>query len=431
MWKNPNAKRITKRAVDALKCRRGKDRSILWDNALSGFGVVAHASGSKSYIVQYRFNGRSHRFAIGAHGRFTPEQARKEAQRVLSEMQSGREPIATREAKRKAELATRTFKQLAEEFMRLHVTQKRKESTGADYRGLLDRHVMPALGSTRMDNLKRVDVSRLHSRLSEWPYEANRCLALISAIWNWAAKREEVAFIDNPAKGIERYAEPKRECYLTNDELARLGDALREGETKGIAWETDRVSKKVKHIPKGDRRQRLDPYATAAIRLLVLTGARLREILDAKWEHVDFQRCVMLLPDSKTGRKTIYLSAPALTVLASVPRQQGNPYLIPGAKQGAPRADLKKPWSAIRRAANLKGVRIHDLRHSFASVGAGASLGLPIIGKLLGHSQPATTARYSHLDADPMQKAVNVIGARIESAMSGRPVDNVVPLARA
>ena len=176
------------------------------------------------------------------------------------------------------------------------------------------------------------------------------------------------------------------------------------------------------------RRPKLDPFAMAAIQLLILTGAGLREILHARWEHVDLGRGMIFLPDSKTGKKPIYLSAPALAVTAELPRVQGNPFIIAGAKNGAPRADLKKPWAAVTKVAGLEGLRIHDLRHSFASVGAGASLGLPIIGKLLGHSQPATTARYAHLDADPMRRAVETIGATIGAALNGSRGESVTPL---
>jgi integrase len=269
--------------------------------------------------------------------------------------------------------------------------------------------------------VQRNDVAKLHAKLAATPYEANRALALISAMWNWAARRGEVSLADNPAKGIERYPEHRSERFLTSDELARLGDALREGETVGLSYEVNESKPKAKHAPKAaKRRVKLDPYAVAAIRLLILTGARLREILDAQWQHVDFERGVIFLPDSKTGRKTLYLSAAALEVLSSLPRIEGNPHIIAGAKEGVPRADLKKPWAAVTRAAGLQGVRLHDLRHSFASIGAGASLGLPIIGKLLGHSQAATTHRYAHLDADPMRRAPEAIGSTIAAAMDGK-----------
>jgi integrase len=182
-----------------------------------------------------------------------------------------------------------------------------------------------------------------------------------------------------------------------------------------------------KHLPKS-RRTVVDPFAVAAIRLLIFTGARLREILFARWDQVDFERGIIHLPDSKTGRKPIYLSAAALQVLANLPRIEGNPHVIPGEKPGAPRSDLKRPWSVITQAAGLHGVRIHDLRHSFASFGAAASMGLPIIGKLLGHSQPATTARYSHLDADPLRRAADAIAGTIAAALDNKPIADVVPL---
>jgi integrase len=257
--------------------------------------------------------------------------------------------------------------------------------------------------------------------MRDMPYQANRTMATISAVWNWAAKRDEVTFADNPARGVERYAERGREGYLTREELARLGDALREGETIGLSFSVDETKPNAKHAPKAhNRRVKMDPFAVAAMRLLILTGARLREILDAQWQQLDLERGVLFLADSKTGKKPLYLSAAAQAVLAAIPRIKGNPHIIAGAVEGAPRADLNKPWRAVRRAAKLEGVRIHDLRHSFASFGAGASLGLPIIGKLLGHSQAATTHRYAHLDADPLRRAIETIGATIDAAMTGR-----------
>jgi integrase len=175
----------------------------------------------------------------------------------------------------------------------------------------------------------------------------------------------------------------------------------------------------------------LDPFPAAAIRLLILTGARLREILYARWDQADTERGILFLADSKTGRKPLYLNAPALEVLASLPRLQGNSHIIPGGKQGQPRHDLKKPWAAVIKAAGLEGLRIHDLRHSHAPIGAGAGLSLPIIGKLLGHTQAATTQRYAHLANDPVRHASERIGATIAAALDGRTPEAPVPLRRA
>jgi integrase len=417
--------RISKRSVKELECEAGKDRAFLWDEALAGFGVAAFPTGRKVYVAQYRQHGRSRRVAIGEHGRLTPDEARSRAKAILGAAETGADPIEERRAAREV----RTFAAVAEDFLRLHVSAKRKGRTKDEYEALLRGHVLPAVGSKRILDVRRVDVARLHGKLADTPYQANRALALVSAVWNWAARRDEVSLADNPAKGIERYPERGRERYLTTEELARLGAALDEGETIGLPYEVDETKPKSKHAPKADKRRvKLDPFAVAAIRLLILTGARFREILDAKWSQVDLERGVIFLADSKTGRKPIYLSAAAQAVLAALPRIEGNPHIIAGAKDGASRADLKKPWAAVCRAAGLEGVRLHDLRHSFASFGAGASLGLPIIGKLLGHSQAATTHRYAHLDADPLRRAVDTIGATIAAAMEGNKGGQVVPL---
>lgn len=417
--------RITKRSVDALKCPTGKDRAFLWDDALAGFGVAAFPTGRKVYVAQYRQHGRSRRATIGEHGRLTPDEARSQAKVILGAVETGADPIAERQAMREE----RTFAHVAVDFMHAHVAAKRKGRTEETYEGLLRLHLLPALGSKRIKDIRRADVARLHSRMASKPGRANRALSLVSAIWNWAARRDEVSLADNPAQGVERYPESRKERFLTSDELSRLGDALRLAETEGLSWQVNEAGPKAKHLAKPEnRRAKLDPFAVAAIRLLILTGARLREILDAKWAQVDLERGVIFLADSKTGKKPIYLSAAAQSVLASLPRIAGNPHIIAGAKEGAPRADLKKPWAAVCRAAGLEGVRLHDLRHSFASFGAGASLGLPIIGKLLGHTQAATTARYAHLDADPLRRAVDTIGATIAAAMDGRRGGDVVAI---
>jgi integrase len=268
--------------------------------------------------------------------------------------------------------------------------------------------------------------------ISVWPiapYATNRAAAVWSKAFAWAADAGLIPAGQNPVKGLKKYREQGRERFLTSEELARLGDRLREGEIVGLPYSVDESKPTAKHAPKVEhRRVKLDRYAVAAIRLLILTGARLCEILHARWEQVDIERGLIFLADSKTGRKPLYLSAAAQEVLADLPRIEGNPHVIAGAKHGTPRSDLKKPWAAVSRAAGLEGVRLHDLRHSFASIAAGASLGLPIIGKLLGHSQPATTARYAHLDADPMRRAANTIGATISAAMAGRKEANVLEI---
>ena len=418
--------RISKRSVDALQCTGPADRVFLWDDALAGFGVCALRSGKKSYVAQYRKDGRTRRVALGDHGRLTPDEARSAAKKVLGLVEGGGDPVEERRAAR----AVRSFRDVAEDFMTLHVEPKRRARTLEGYRSLLHRHVLPAIGCKRIVDIRRKDVAHMHATISrEAPGAANRALSLVSAVWEWAARREIVPDADNPARKLERNPEARRERFLTPEEFGRLGEALRQAETVGLPWAVDDTKPGRKHLPAPENRlTKADPFAIAAIRLLILTGARLQEILTAQWSWVDLGRGVIFLPSTKTGAKPLYLSAAAQSVLAAIPRIADNPYIIVGSREGAPRADLKKPWAAIRRAAGLDGLRIHDLRHSYASVGAGSSLGLPIIGKLLGHSQPATTARYAHLDADPMRRAADTIGATIAAAMEGEPKANVVEI---
>ena len=409
-------RRISKSTVDSLFCSSGKDRDIVWDDKLKGFGVIVYPTGLKTYVAQYRKDGRSHRVVIGKHGRLTPDEARKEAKALLGDVEKGANPAFERRTKREAP----TLNKVAEGFL-AYAFAKKKTGTARGYDNALRLHILPQLGTKRLTKITHADVESLHASMSERRPQANRTLAVLSAVWSWAARHRHVDAASNPTKGVEKYRESARERYLTKDELLRLSDALTAAETTGLPYSVDELNPKAKHAPKPEnRRRKFDRHSVAAIRLLTLTGARLREILDAKWEHVDLERGMIFLPDSKTGRKPIYLSAAAAAILSALPRIDGNPYVIPGEKTGQPRADLKRPWDAICEVAGLEGVRLHDLRHSFASVGAGASLGLPIIGKLLGHSQPSTTQRYAHLDADPMRRAVETIGSAIAAAMAGK-----------
>jgi len=292
--------RISKRSVDALSCPPGKDREFLWDDALAGFGVAAFASGKKSYVIQFRRAGRTRRSVVGDHGRLTPDEARSAAKKLLGGVEQGTDPIATKHAER----AVRSFREVADEFMSAHVQRKRKRLTYDAYSTLLRRHIVPSIGSMRVVEIRRKHVARMHARMIDCPGAANRAVSLISAIWNWAARRDEVSFNDNPARGIERNREHRQERFLSTAELARLGDALRTAETHGLVYEVDEAKPKAKHAPRPENRRTVaDPFAAAAIRLLTLTGARLREILNARWDQVDLGRGIIFLPDSKTGKK--------------------------------------------------------------------------------------------------------------------------------
>jgi integrase len=424
--------RITKRLVDSLKPTGGE--YFVWDGKLAGFGLRVQASGAMSYVVKYRAgSGRSaptRRVTLDRVGKITPDEARTLARKTLGAVAHGADPAARKAADKRAE----TLRQLADLFLAEHVEAKRKPATAAFYRDVLERLVLPELGTRKAEKITTAELARLHAKWKAHPYQANRALAVVGSLYSFAGKRRILPQGLNPARGIDRYPEKGRERFLSVQELTRLGDAIREAETQGLPFEIDPAKPKAKHAPKLEKRRTIiGPHAAAALRLLLFTGARLREILHLRWEHVDFDRGLLLLRDSKTGKKAIVLNAPALDVLANLPRVGS--YVVAGLSAGndkekadadgpkraeKPRADLKRPWQAVAKRAGLGGVRLHDLRHTHASFGAGAGLGLPIIGKLLGHTQAATTQRYAHLDADPLRKASERIGGDIAAAM-GEP----------
>jgi integrase len=420
-------RRITKRVVDSLKVLPRE--YTVWDAKMPGFGVRVRPTGAKSYIVVYRAgHGRGapvRRLTIANVGKTAPEAARRRAKAILGEVAHGRDPAGERTSER----GMSTVAELADRFLAEHVEPKRKAGTAAFYRDILERIVKPELGSAKADKVTRVQVAKLHGKLRATPFQANRLLAVVGSMYSFAGRIGAVPEGTNPARRIDKFSEHRRERFLTVDELGRLGAAMRQAETKGVPWEVDEGKPKAKHLPKARNRfTKVGPFAAAALRLLLFTGCRLREILHLKWEHVDFERGLLFLPDSKTGKKTVILNAPALEVLAGLDRV--GPYVVPGDDPGKPRADLKRPWEGVSKRAGLNGVRLHDLRHTYASFGAGGGLGLPIIGKLLGHSHAATTARYAHLDNDPLRRASEHIGGRIVAALAGRKGGAVMPLRR-
>jgi integrase len=393
--------KITKKRVDSIK-PSGRD-IFEWDEELRGFGVRVKPSGVRSYLIQYRNrHGRSRRFTIGAHGRLTAEEARTEARKLLSDVARGGDPVDDRKALRNAP----TMAEFAEHYITNYALGKKKPSTLETDRINLRCHILPALGSLPVASITKADVVRLYQSMKDTPGAANRTIQLVSHMLNVAEKWGIRPDGSNPCRHVEKFKEKKRERYLSAAELARLGDVLVEAE----------------------RTKTELPSAIAAIRLLIFTGCRRGEILTLRWQHVDIENACLRLVDSKTGARTVHLNAPALELLSVLERQDGNPFVIVGAKPGTHLVNLKKPWQRTRKKAVIEDVRLHDLRHSFASVAVGLGEGLPMIGKLLGHTQVQTTHRYAHLATDPVKAAAERVGAALAGMMKGHDGAEVLEL---
>ena len=383
--------RLTKRVIEAAETKAAEH--FIWDDSLPGFGVRVLPSGRKGYIVQYRAGRRSRRMSLGPSTVLTCEQARTRAITIIAAARGGDDPAARRDADRR----TATVKELADRFDKEHVSLRIKESTAKGYRRLLQLTILPALGRHRVTEVTRADIAKLHHDLRHIPYEANRCLEVISKMFSLAEMWGLRPDGSNPRKHIKKYAEEKRERFLSPAELKRVGEVLREMENEGIELAS----------------------AIAATRLLVLTGCRLNEIMTLQWEHVDLPGKALRLPDSKTGAKVVHLGQSAIDVLEKIARVEKNAWVIVGTLPGARLTDLQPFWQRVRARAGLKDVRIHDLRHTFASTAVASGQGLPMIGKLLGHTQVQTTARYAHLASATVKTAAGDVSEEIATSLSG------------
>ena len=378
--------KITKRAVDQLQ-GDGAEK-FYWDDDLPGFGVRIRSTGRKYYVAQFRADGRMRRITLGRHGAVPTETARRRAMAAISEAKGGGDPAATRDARRKAP----TMKQLGKRFLEDYVPDHCKPSTAYEYGRSVKLIIEPRIGKRKVRDTKRSDIAELHHALRETPYQANRTLGVLSKmfslaeVWGWRPDGS------NPCLHIKRYKEEKRERFLNAEEIARLGQVLDEILQDGSETRS----------------------AVVAIRLLMLTGCRLSEIQKLRWEHVDLEAGELLLPDTKTGGRAVPLAPSAVRLLESLPRDEDNPWVIVGRKPGSHLTDLQHPWRRIRARAKLDDVRIHDLRHSFASRALALGEGLPMIGKLLGHTQVQTTARYAHLAHDTVKASAARIGDSID-----------------
>jgi integrase len=381
--------KLTKRFVENVT-PEPKNTLKLWDSELKGFGLVVLPSGRKTYCIQYRNQQRIlKRLKIGVHGLITTEQARDLAKKKLANVTHGEDPAEQK--KQISNLAT--MEELAINYVEQHGYKKRPKSLSEDHR-YLQNFILPELGRLKILHVNRRDIESLHKKLQETPYQANRVLSLLSKMFtlsiSWGCRD------DNPAFGIQRYQEEKRDRWLNHEELNRLWTVL------------DSYSN---HI------------TSYVFKFLILTGARKGEVLQATWDQFDLENGVWTKPSHLTKQKKrerLPLSRKAIDVLQSVEKlfppdfHSGFLYVFPGRIQGKPLKEIKTIWKTIAKEAKLEKVRIHDLRHTHASHLVSKGLSLSIVGKLLGHTQASTTQRYAHLADEPLRQAAELFGSEID-----------------
>jgi integrase len=405
--------RLTRRSVEAAQ--KGAARYFIWDSDLKGFGLRVETSGTKTYVVRYRVGGGRRgtlrQFKIGRANKLTPDEARDQAKAALAAVETGKDPQAERNEARKV----LTVAELCDLYMAEGVSTKKPGTVALD-QIRVDRHIKPQIGGRKITELDAGDVERMMNAIAagkvktpEHPHTrggktaATKAVKLLRAIFNFAIARKLCA--ENPCLGVKTFPDGKRERFLSPAELGLLGDALTAAATEGA-----------------------HPYHVAIFRLLALTGARKNEIARLRWSEVDLERGLLQLEDSKTGRKVIRLGAAALELVTAIDRTK-SPYVFPDPRDPAlPIRNLDWAWVGIRKRADLNGLRVHDLRHSFASVGVAGGSGLFLIGKLLGHSHVATTSRYAHLADDPVKAAADKIAREIDAMLGGEPGADVKPM---
>lgn len=422
------SKKLTKRTVDAL-VPNASGRYFVWDAELKGFGVriappaAPGAAPRRVFVLKYRPPGTlaTRLLTIGQFGPLTIDQARRRATELLAGLSHGRDPLAARAALRQAP----TVAELSDRYLE-DVRTTRKPSTAKGYAWYFDKCILPALGGMKVAEVTRADIGKLHRGMASTPYNANRTLAILGAFFGFAEREGDRASSSNPSRGIPRYAEHGRERFLTAAEFARLGAALRTAETKGLPPVPPKIPRpplapeRAKHQPKATGQLRpASPQAIACLRLLLLTGCREGEILTLRWDAVDLERGHLRLADTKTGRSVRPLGAAAATLLSTLPRHDGSPYVFAGGRRGKPLREINHVWKRVRYAAGIAEVRLHDLRHSVASVSAIGGDSLLITRAILGHAHVATTAKYSHLADDPLRAAADRVSGEISAMLDG------------
>ena len=395
--------RLTQEHLSRLKSP-AKGEATTWCGSLPRFGVRMRAgSKRKTFLIKYRTaEGRQRKMTLGDWPALSVDEARRMARQHLGDVERGNDPAEDSQRDRSAP----TMADLAQAFLETKASKK-SEASLRDDRSRWDSIILPVLGRRHVKDVTSREIEALHQSRASTPYRANRVLALLSTAfglavrWGWRN--------DNPVIGIERFHEEKRERYLKTDELTSLTEILRNHPNRRSA---------------------------NAVLLLAMTGARRREVLAAEWDQFDLPNGIWTKPSSHTKQKKLHrvpISGPARLLLAEMRKDADassveSPFLFPGDAEGKPLQDVKRFWNSVCRQAGLDDFRLHDLRHQYASILASSGQSLAIVGRLLGHTQPATTARYAHLFDDPLREATDRVGAHFAATEQGG--GEVVPLRR-
>jgi integrase len=388
--------RITNRIIDGMT-RIDNKVAHIWDDTLPGFGVKWLSGGGKRFVLRYRTEGggrsaKQRQLILGSYGIITPSEARKLAQLSLAEVARGKDPQGVKTQQRTA----MTMQDVWNRFESEHLPS-RKPRTQSEYSAHWSNRIAPVLGAHKCEAVTSDHIDRFHKSMRSTPYLANRVLAILSRIMGLAETWHVRPKGSNPCRGIERFKETPRNRYLSPQELSRVASAICDLEAQ------DEVTRN----------------AANAIKLLLLTGARLNEVLTARWEWVDLERHTIELPDSKGGARSLFLSQTAAEVLEDQERAYGRGvFIFPGPGVEGRLVNLRKPWVRICDLAGLEKVRLHDLRHTAASIAINEGTSLAIVGRMLGHTQPQTTQRYAHVGKDPALKAVDAVGSAMAATFA-------------
>lgn len=376
--------KLTNKKVDQLSIQ--EKNYIVWDSEVKGFGVRVNLNNKKTFIVKYRIgSGRSAKVrkpVIGTYGVMKVEEARIIARKLIIDAFEGNDP-------KEVDKTNITIKEFCNIYLTQHAEIKKKQSSVTEDKRMMKLHILPSFGNVCIKDITRVMITQHHQSMHKTPHGANRFLSLMSKMMNLAEKWDYRPLNSNPCRHVDRYKEEGREVYLTMDQIERIGLAIKE-------------------LEKTESK-----FVLSAIKVLLFTGRRTGEILTLKWDYIDFNNSKMNLPDTKTGKKSFRFSPTVHQILTSLPDKDG--YVFKSIVGNKRVTTVRHIWRKICKLADIDNVRVHDLRHTYASLAVQSGYSLPIISKMLGHADLKTTQRYAHLHDDPVNQAVDRIDQQLES----------------